>query len=88
MYFIQGAILIEEQCESIEECKKNFPGIKIQYVDGDIYLGDCVECGDPVVDDVSAINRWVAGKGYFHNNCMSKEKQKCAKKESKDQQNN
>lgn len=76
MYYIQGAILIEDRFESIEECLKKHPGIKIQYVDGDVYLGDCVECSDPVVDDPTMINRWIAGKGYFHNKCLDKFKEK------------
>jgi hypothetical protein len=74
MYLIQGAILIEEQFESVADCIEKYPDIKIQYIDGDIYLGDCVKCGDPIVDNSDVITRWVAGKGYFHNNCVSKEK--------------
>ena len=75
MHFIQGAILIEENCESVAECLKKFPGIQIQYVNGHIYLGDCAECGEPVIEHEEVINRWLAKVGYLHENCMKKFKE-------------
>jgi len=81
-YYIQGAILVEDRFESVEECIRKHPGIQIQYIDGDIYLGDCTECGDPVVDDPTVINRWIASKGYYHNNCLSKGDKKNVQKKN------